>query len=57
MPKTKQQAAQERRLKRNVEQAREIRAEAKGAGRKGPAPRVKPSVRGGFFGLRAMGAL
>ena len=54
MPKTKQQAAQERRLKRNVEQAREIRAEAKGAGRKGPAPRVKPSVRGGFFaGLRA----
>lgn len=54
MPKTKQQAAQERRLKRNVEQARGIRAEARDAGRKGPAPRVKPSRKGGFFaGLKA----
>ena len=37
-----------------MEQAREIRAEARDAGRKGPAPRVKPSGKGGFFaGLRA----
>lgn len=38
-----------------MEQAREIRAEARDAGRKGPAPRVKPSRKGGgfFAGLRA----
>ena len=37
-----------------MEQARGIRAEARDAGRKGPAPRVKPSRKGGFFaGLKA----
>ena len=53
MPKTKQQEAQERRLQRNVKQAKKTRAEAKKAGRKS-ASHGRPPKKGGLFsGLKA----
>ena len=53
MGKTKQQAVQEKRLQRNMKQAKKTHAEAKEAGRN-MALRKKPSDKGGFFaGLKA----
>ena len=53
MPKTKQQEAQEKRLRRNVKQARKTRAEARKAGSKTASP-VGPKKKPGFFsGLKA----
>ena len=52
MPKTKQQEAQEKRLQRNIKQAKKTRADAKVNGRN--ASRAKPSKKGGFFsGLKS----
>ena len=52
MPKTKQQEAQERRLQRNIKQAKTARADAKTSGNK--PVRAKPSKKGGFFsGLKS----
>ena len=53
MPKTKQQAAQERRLQRNVKQAKKTRAEAKKAGRKAASHAKSPKKGGLFSGLKA----
>lgn len=54
MSKTKQQEAQEKRLRKNVKQAKKTRSEVKKAGRKSAASHAKPSKKGGFFaGLRA----
>ena len=53
MPKNKQQEAQEKRLQRNVKQARKTRAEARKAGSKTASP-VGPKKKPGFFsGLKA----
>ena len=53
MPKTKQQEAQEKRLQRNVKQAKKTRAEARKAGSKTASP-AGPKKRPGFFsGLKA----
>ena len=53
MPKTKQQEAQEKRLQRNVKQARKTRAEARKAGSKTASP-AGPKKKPGFFsGLKA----
>ena len=52
MPKTRQQEAQEKRLQRNIRQAKKARADAKTGGRN--ASRIKPSRKGGFFsGLKS----
>lgn len=49
MPKTKQQAAQEKRLQQNIKQSKQLRAGVK-AERRGAAPNRKPSSKkGGFF--------
>lgn len=48
MPKTKQQEAQEKRLQRNIRQAKKNRAEVKGSGKK-TVSSAKPSGKGGFF--------
>lgn len=48
MPKNKQQEAQEKRLQRNIRQAKKNRAEVKGSGKK-PVSSAKPSGKGGFF--------
>ena len=48
MPKTKQQEAQEKRLQRNVKQAKKTRAEARKAGSKTASP-AGPKKRPGFF--------
>ena len=47
MPKTRQQEAQEKRLQRNIRQAKKARADAKTSGRN--ASRAKPAKKGGFF--------
>ena len=48
MPKNKQQEAQEKRLQRNIRQAKKNRAEVKGSGKK-TVSSAKPSGKGGFF--------
>ena len=48
MPKNKQQEAQEKRLQRNIRQAKKDRAEVKGSGKK-TVSSAKPSGKGGFF--------
>ncbi|WP_187118736.1 VirB4-like conjugal transfer ATPase, CD1110 family [Massilioclostridium coli] len=48
MPKNKQQEAQEKRLQRNIRQAKKSRAEVKGADKK-TVSSAKPSRKGGFF--------
>lgn len=48
MPKNKQQEAQEKRLQRNIRQAKKNRAEVKGSGKKTMSS-AKPSGKGGFF--------
>lgn len=48
MPKNKQQEAQEKRLQRNIRQAKKNRAEVKGSGKK-PVSSAKPSGKGVFF--------
>ena len=47
MPKTKQQEAQEKRLQRNIRQAKKARADAKTSGNK--TVRTRPPKKGGFF--------
>lgn len=47
MPKTKQQEAQEKRLQRNIRQAKKTRADAKTSGNK--TVRTRPPKKGGFF--------
>ena len=47
MPKTKQQEAQEKRLQRNIRQAKNTRADAKTSGNK--TVRTRPPKKGGFF--------
>jgi len=47
LPKTKQQEAQEKRLQRNIRQAKKARADAKTSGNK--TVRTRPSKKGGFF--------
>ena len=52
MPKNKQQEAQEKRLQKNIRQAKKTRADAKQG--KTKSARSKPSKKGGFFaGLKA----
>ena len=52
MPKNKQQEAQEKRLQKNIRQAKKTRAVAKQG--KTKSARSKPSKKGGFFaGLKA----
>jgi len=48
LPKNKQQEAQEKRLQRNIRQAKKNRAEVKGSGKK-TVSSAKPSGKGGFF--------
>ena len=48
MPKNKQQEAQEKRLQRNIRQAKKNRVEVKGSGKK-TVSSAKPSGKGGFF--------
>lgn len=48
MPKNKQQEAQEKRLQKNIRQAKKNRSEIKRTDRK-PGPSAKPSGKGGFF--------
>ena len=48
MPKNKQQEAQEKRLQRNIRQAKKNRAEVKGSGKK-TVSSAKPSGKGVFF--------
>ncbi len=47
MPKNKQQEAQEKRLQRNIRQAKKARADAKTSGNK--TVRTRPPKKGGFF--------
>lgn len=47
MPKTKQQEAQEKRLQRNIRQAKKARADAKTSGNK--TVRTRPPKKGGFL--------
>lgn len=49
MPKNKQQEAQEKRLQKNIRQAKKTRADAKQG--KTKSARSKPSKKGGFFAL------
>ena len=52
MPKNKQQEAQEKRLQKNIRQAKKTGADAKQG--KTKSARSKPSKKGGFFaGLKA----